>query len=455
MDQVQKESIQLFVSKLKNQGIFEVPSTGLFDWCLHVAIQVEGLDGVGIIHQDNQSKSLNLCVFERSEGLGGWTEIFERQLTKLAELPEKVEEWRCFRATEASQHIGEELGKYNKWLRSVATCKLKKNASIREARIHLQEGDSLSAWTIAGFDLSIDLPLLRDTPPLAKQRLSSDFQAIAPDLLAWHLPLDDKGKPLLKRRVPLFRYDYDSKRRSWFCLLVAMPERRSGRPEIRCEWLQADNQTARLDTAKELFDTRLISEFTSEFIGIPKAKVKTLLNSGVQKDSVTRVAQIIQLQEEGQFEAAMQLADIKYDKILFDCLQQKRVTHMCSCCASLDKQLVEWSNFTFQTLIRLNISRFIALALRDEQRCKRKPRAEPIPLLPLPLQRHARKAHLALSVSKSSPPCLTIDFTGSGRKLPLALWKRPVDIDLLRGGYLKVVDLPESVGMQFGLEKAL
>src|SRR5262249_53560693 len=37
-------------------GIQEAPSTRLFQWCEHVTVSVEGLDGIGVIHQHDASK---------------------------------------------------------------------------------------------------------------------------------------------------------------------------------------------------------------------------------------------------------------------------------------------------------------------------------------------------------------------------------------------------------------
>jgi hypothetical protein len=68
--------------------------------------------------------------------------------------------------------------------------------------------------------------------------------------------------------------------------------------------------------------------------------------------------------------------------------------------------------------------------------------APPTPIIPFPLQRHIRKAHVALDLRDGQRPRLTIDTTGSGNRLPLALWRRPEDVDLLREGLLGPDDLP-------------
>jgi hypothetical protein len=117
----------------------------------------------------------------------------------------------------------------------------------------------------------------------------------------------------------------------------------------------------------------------------------------------------------------------------------------------LDRQLIEWSAVLQRTLTAINLPQLGSLALRDQERF-RKTSKEPIPILPFPLQRHIRKAHVALNISEPARPRLTITTTGSGNRLPIALWQRPVDIDLLREGILKPIDLPTSVALQLGIE---
>ncbi len=49
---------------------------------------------------------------------------------------------------------------------------------------------------------------------------------------------------------------------------------------------------------------------------------------------------------------------------------------------------------------------------------------------------------------------VTIDTTGSGNRLPIALWRRPVDVDLLHEGLLDPHSLPESVASQLGIAES-
>jgi hypothetical protein len=134
-----------------------------------------------------------------------------------------------------------------------------------------------------------------------------------------------------------------------------------------------------------------------------------------------------------------------------DCLRARRVAHMCTCCAPLDRQLKEWSAVLRRALLEANLPHFAMLMRRDLERTNRWPRDEPIPILPFPMQRHIKKAHPAVMLSETGNPRLCIDTTGSGIRVPLSVWHRPVDLDLLRTGLLVRDDLPASVVEFWGL----
>ena len=440
--------VQKCLKELNAAGI-ALASPASFFKIRHVAIRVDGLDGIGLIHQDGIGEPFRLCVFEPSDREeNGVAEIFERTMQSLEELPLRVDEWRSFRAGREQSRGSLD---HKKWLGAVATDKQKHVEAIRESCRRRAAGDCGGAWQAAGFDVKINESLPADTPPIAKERLLADFQAIAPDLLAWHLPRDDdNGKWLLKRRSPLFRYDVDKRRNFTFCLLVALPEKRSGRPEIRAEWLEANLQTARLDAVPEYFDTRVSRDFSRNLLGVDAAKAKCLWSKFTSKATAL---QSLKLQALGDFVAAGQTSNIELDPLILDCLNAHRVAHMCTCCASLDRQLIEWSAVLHRTLTAINLPQLGSLALRDQEQF-RKTSKEPIPILPFPLQRHIRKAHVALNISEPARPRLTITTTGSGNRLPIALWQRPVDIDLLREGTLKPGDLPTSVALQLGIDNA-
>lgn len=69
---------------------------------------------------------------------------------------------------------------------------------------------------------------------------------------------------------------------------------------------------------------------------------------------------------------------------------------------------------------------------------------------PFPMQRHIRKAHLAVILPKTGNPRLCLQTAGSGIRVPLTVWHRPVSLDLLRAGLLTRDDLPASVAEQWG-----
>ncbi len=63
---------------------------------------------------------------------------------------------------------------------------------------------------MAAVGIDVDVPSLgADWSKECKAKLKQDLNSIVPELLAWHLSCDDTGQWFLKRRVPLFRYDYD------------------------------------------------------------------------------------------------------------------------------------------------------------------------------------------------------------------------------------------------------
>lgn len=414
----------------------------------HVAVRADGLDEVGVVHQSHPDDPFQLCVFEPSQAhASGWAEIFERSMPTLDELPKHVAAWRAFRAGgPPSSTLA--LAAHKKWLKSAADDLKRRLDSVRESGRLRLAGDLPVAWQAAGFDVRLARSPPAEAPPLAQERLQADFESIAPDLLAWRLPRDDKGKPLLGRRTPLFRYDEDRRRGMTYCLLVAMPEKRSGVPEIRAEWLQADLQTARLDALPEAFDLRAADRFAPELLGVEPKKAAAFWSP--RKPAADGPVQAMRLQYEGEFVEAAAVAGVELDERVLGCLQCRRVAHMCTCCAPLDRQLREWSAFLMQALTAMNLPRIGALASRDQTR-RPASRKEPIPILPFPLQRHIRKAHLGLELRRDACPRLTIHVTGSGARLPLPLWKRPLEVDLLHAGLLAPADLPPSVATQLGI----
>jgi hypothetical protein len=441
-------NVQRAVRGFAAAGIQIGDATPLFDFCEHVTVKATGLAGIAVIHQRTADEPIRFCVFEPSDrAAGGLVEVFERTMASLDELPARVNEWRSFRSATARLNNANVVEDQSKWLRAVATEKKSRLESIRESARLRAAGDIAASWEAAGFDFMHTPP--PDAPPLACQRLPADINAVAPDLLAWHFPRDDKGKWPANRRLPLFRYDVDKRRMSAFCLLVATPLKRSGRPVLRAEWLQADLQTARLDTIPEVFDTRCANHFAPELLGLQPCDAHRFW-SGESSLDIPPV-ECLRLQYTGQFEQAAKLAGLELDETILNCMQGRRVAHMCTCCAPLDQQLIEWSAVMTRTLTTLNLPRLAALARRDEERSHHKPRREPIPLIPFPLQRHVRKAHVALVLRDGSKPRLTIDTTGSGNRLPLSVWQRPCDVDLLRTGLLNEKDLPDAVASQFAI----
>lgn len=444
-------NVERQVRKHAGAGIGQAPATPLFDWCEHVAIHVAGLQGMGVIHQSRPDRPFNLCVFVPSERTeSGYTEVLERTLESLDDLPEKVDQWRAFQDRIALLEQSTGLESHQTWLAAVAKDCRQRLDSIQTAARLREEGDMAGAWQAAGFEVRLDRELPADTPPEARERILADFDAVAPDLLAWHLPRDPQGKPLKNRRAPLFRYDRDKRRHSDYCLLLSMSTARRDPHVISASWIAADQQTARLDATPEYFDLRVADKFAPEILGLPRRQTRSLWSP--RSTSRSLAAQSLRLQYEGRFEEVSKLCEIDFDELIDDCRQVRRAAPMCTCCAPIDRQLIAWSELLKLTLTGFNFPRVVALALRDQQRREGKPRREPIPILPFPLQRHTRKAHLALDLRDSLRPRLTIDTSGSPRRLPIPAWRRPVEVDLLRAGLLEIDQLPAAVARQLGLD---
>lgn len=327
-----REVVQI-VHGLKSHGIHEADETKLFNSSERVLIRVDGLEGIGVIHRNGSPQTINLCVFEPSlREKSGFAEVFERSFASLGELQQAVADWRSFRSLSNNADHSAALQQHVKWLHAVAKDVRKDLDDLHESESLRNTGKLVDSWKKAGFDIDFDSPLPADAPPFARERLAQDFTAIAPDLLAWRLPRDSGGKHYLKRRAPLFRYDVDKRRHQTFCLLVAFPEKRTGRPAIRAEWLQPNQQTTRLDTIPEAFDTRVSDQFLNEVLGI---------ESGRHKASTASFTNVTDLQYKGEFEQAGRLTGVMLDESVRDCLRGRRVAHMCTCCAPLDRQLIE------------------------------------------------------------------------------------------------------------------
>lgn len=435
---------------LRRLGLSEAQPAPQFTRCEHVCVEVAGLGGYAVIHQRDAKLPFGFCVFEPNTTNGDEAvEVFERTMTGLDELPVRIAEWKAFRQSTEVMDMASANAKHLEWLLAVAVNKKNSIERLNETRRHRLAGDLAHAWTAAGFVVKVPSRLGKDVPPLAAERLIEDLNSVAPDLLAWHLDRDEKGKPFLKRRVPLFRYDRDLRKRQSFCLIVALPEKRSGRPEIRAEWLDADAQTVRLDATPELFDIRVAANFCQTFFSTEASKVR----GWCDPESKSRSAFMATLRDQcaGRFEEAAARANLELDPSILDCLRARRVAHMCTCCAPLDKQLTEWSTVLRQALLEANLPHVAILMRRGLERTNRWPRSEPIPILPFPMQRHIQKAHLAVCWSKTGTPQLCIHTTGSGNRVPFPVWRRSVDFDLLRAGLLTREEFPISVVEQFGL----
>jgi hypothetical protein len=390
-----------------------------------IAIRVTSLDGLGIIHQQPANAPFSLCVFEPSNREeSGLAEVFERAMQSLEELPNQIAAWQKFRSATTLTTLSAVEKANAKIVQKTLREKLKLAAQFNTPIT----GSMEQRLALLGIDVDME-SLGRDWPHETQSKLQEDMRSIIPERLAWHLPCDDTGRWFLKRRVPLFRYDRDKRRTLDACLTVVLPEKRSGRASLKTEWLNADSQSARLDATPEYFDERVANDFSKVILGSKRAATT-------------------KLQRSGKFAEACAIVGLELDDSIEECLATRRVTHMCTCCGELDEQLVAWSALLKQTLFEMNLATLVPLVVRDQAK-RARPRTEAIPILAFPLQRHTRKAHLALDIRNPKKPRLTIETTGSMNRVPIPIWKRPIEIDALQRKMMDTANLPTIIGEQF------
>ncbi len=319
-----------------------------------IAFRVRELEGVGFLHGNGREEAFSLCVFEPSErDSSGFVEVFERHMRSLDELPTQIAAWQAFRKNTNVSTMTEAQASYRKIVEKTWRWKQKLATQF------LTSGKASFAQRMAAVGIDVDVQALgADWSQASKARLKQDLESIVPELLAWHLPCDDTGQWFLKRRVPLFRYDYDKRRMLDLCLVVVLPDKRSGRARLTTEWLGADSQSVRMDATPEFFDARAIESFQANIL------------RGKGRSANKQALQLWQLQTSGKFADACALVGLAMEDTIEDCLAQKRVSHMCTCCAELDEQLIAWSDLLKQTLLSLNLATLVPLLIRDQARRK-------------------------------------------------------------------------------------
>lgn len=418
-----------------------------------IAIRVQSLDGYGFIHEQTKSGHYSLCVFESSQSDSSeFVEVFERRMSSLTELPEHITAWQKFRSNCSVSNIAKAQAAQSKIIEKSWRWK-QKYAALFQSTSSQSIGERLEALGI-----DVDIPSLgKDWPTESQARLKQDLNSIVPELLAWHLPCDDTGQWFLKRRAPLFRYDYDKRRMLDACLVVVLPEKRSDRARLTTDWLNADSQSIRLDATPEYFDSRAMDNFIEKILGgLHKVSVSTNGKRAKRHDSTettlpSKAAHLLELQSSGKFAEACELAGLELDDSIEACLAAKRVSHMCTCCAELDEQLTAWSEQLKQTLLSLNLAALAPQLIRDQNR-RARPRKEPIPILSFPLQRHTRKANFAIDIRNPGKPRLTIETTGSIHRVPISIWRRPIELDALQQRIADLSHIPKIIRKQFGWE---
>lgn len=431
--------------------VFIDDESKFFDMRPRVAIRVKGLEGLGIIHRQGANGPFSLCVFEPSTSEeSGFGEVFERDMLSLKELPKQIAAWKKFRSKDSLKEISDIAKKYSSVVLKAIREKQKVASCFeRSTSVPLEQ-------RFASVGIDVDFRSLGvGLPSETQSQLQQDIQSIVPELLAWHMPCDDTGRWLLKRRVPLFRYDRDKRRMLDACLVVVLPDKRSGRARMTTEWLSADTQSARLDGTTEYFDLRFLKDFDAKILGgqiaMPKVqsrKGQSKRKANVEADIIIDISKTLALQYEGKYSEACAMVGLEIDDSIHDCLEAKRVAHMCTCCAELDLQLVAWSECLKETLLSMNLATMVPLIVRDQSK-RAAPRKDAIPIVPFPLQRHTKKANLSLDVRKLDKPRLTIDMTGSMNRVPISIWKRPVEFDAVARKLIDTAELPEIIRDQF------
>ncbi|MEW6737465.1 MAG: hypothetical protein AB1489_39655 [Acidobacteriota bacterium] len=262
-----------------------------------------------------------------------------------------------------------------------------------------------------------------------RKSLESNLQYLSPARIALNFPWDSMTRLALKTTVLLNTYTMikpPGKDRS-ICLAAIGPVRRQDEQIIRIELtdLIVVNQSHRWESCPWLWMTvnSPVSELCQEDTN-PEDK---------------RVAQSLDLLDEGRIEEALMLYGVTLSEDLHRLIGDERISPP-ACCAHADET---WISQLVATL-RQSAPWLLPKAVKNEaerlkrwadEKSGRKQGAPNLKLLIFPGQFHQRKASLMLRGDKNGDnPHFVIEATASNARLPDIAWKRPIKIDFLRYG---------------------
>jgi hypothetical protein len=293
------------------------------------------------------------------------------------------------------------------------------------------------------------------SPPLAltaqaREALAEDLASISPELLALHMPWDDKGRLALGATALLTSYESDELlggKSAWLAALT--PDRRRDAQVVRVSLrpIASSPYAFMWDSARWLWDRRAV--LTPESvrwgvagldvgalgIGDRAARIQNLSRRCASGTSLAdRVAVCILLQDEGRLEEAFELFGITLGDDI------TRLIHGLPISGYLGTSLQSWTDFLRHQL--RSAAPWLMPAVLDAEVDRRatlrsEPRRPPcFRLFALPHQTSVAKRSVMFVARKmdGSEPALELETTGWDYRLPEPAWKRPLEIDLRRFG---------------------
>lgn len=323
-------------------------------------------------------------------------------------------------------------------LRHVAIIRARIEATTQRA---LSEGIERSSETLGkmlGVVRADDLSVLAlGLTPTAQNALAEDLRALAPDLLLAHFPREADGRLLMGAIILLASYasSLPQSRDQQMWLVACAPKRRRD-PQVvslALASLIGVNHAHRWDQARWFWDCRCEAAPEEERWGVANLDLARL---GLEKRAenlafftercaqpapslVDRVSLCLLLQDEGRFEEAFALFNVKLTADVVRLLYQQPFSfHTAS-------QTINQSSTLMEALALAAPWRFASLPAGMHHR-----------LCLLPHQTQQRKACLMLITppkhQPSEGPLLTIEYTASNKLLPHPAWRRPLDLELMR-----------------------
>lgn len=277
----------------------------------------------------------------------------------------------------------------------------------------------------------------------AREEMRDDLRHLDAERLLTNIPRDAKGRMELDQEILLASYASSTTqsrgRQMW--LVARTPKRRKDEPAITLDIdsLIGENHPHRWDGARWLWDGRAADATEEERWGVANLPVARLgaeeraanLNHMLKACSVPdashacRVALCILLQDEGRIADAYDVAGVEMAP------EVRKLLHGHPISLKELPLLARWTTALQRELRAAAPWRFAAALVGSEPSGKRKERR--LRLFALPNQVHQSKASLMLAEGDNAPR-LEIEYTASNARLPFPLWRRPLELDLLRFG---------------------